>query len=102
MVLFMQTDTTKYRLPIYVTDSFEDLASHAGVSVEEVKRQISRAKRKGRECHFLIVECEDIMSCSKCLHNQEGICSNDMSERFGETINLEDFCIDWERGDSGE
>jgi hypothetical protein len=54
--IWMLVTSDKYRLPMAVADSIEELAELVGVKVNTIVSAVSHAKKKGRNCRYIAVE----------------------------------------------
>ena len=59
MTVYMLTDDTKYRLPLYVTDNIHDLSRFSGQSVKRINDLIKKAEKRGGTSRYVKIELED-------------------------------------------
>lgn len=59
MKLYMCVTTDKYKLPIAVADSFQQLADLLGVTRKSISDSRRFYRKQGKEGKYLIIEVED-------------------------------------------
>lgn len=59
MTVYMLTDRTKYRLPVYVTDDIQELSNFCGLPVKRINDLMKKAERRGGVSCFVKIELED-------------------------------------------
>ena len=70
--IYMLVDTSKYRFPIYVCDSVQELAKVTGKKVGYINDCIKKAEKRGGESQFVKVAIRDGTHAKKNKTEEEG------------------------------
>lgn len=59
MRLYMEVSTDELQFPLVIADSASELARLCHTTVNNIRSSISKAKKNGYNCRFIIVEVEE-------------------------------------------
>lgn len=87
MILYLKVTSDEYELPLSVASSIDELSKHLGVSKNNIKLAMEKAKEKGWKCSYIQVEVED---------ERKSIVELDVNELIHRLLEIRNDCSDLE------